>query len=486
MRRGLFLRKHIHGAASDKEEGAHQLKRHLSSVHLTAIGIGAIIGAGIFVVTGQAAANYAGPGIVLSFMIAALICVFAGLCYAELASIIPLAGGSYSYTYVAMGEFPAWIIGWSVVIQYLASACAVAVGWSGYFVSILGDFGIHLPSNLASVPLTHSAETGWQATGSLINLPAVILVFLITTLISVGIRAVAKFNNLMVFIKLSTILLFVVFGIQYIQVANWHPFIPENTGVFGEFGWSGILRGAGLVFFAYNGFDTVSTLSQEAINPQKDVPRGILGSLGISTIAYVATVLVLTGIANYTLLGVSDPMSVALNAMGAKFLWLSFTVKFAILVALASVVLAQLLGQTRIFFAMSKDGLLPKRLSKVHHRFGTPLFNTALTGVICALIAGFFPINILGYLVSLAVLLVFGIVCLGVLILRFTHPEYHRPFKVPFVPYVPLAGLLACLAQMFFLPLTTWIQLLCWLVIGLLIYFTYSIRHSKIRKAAKR
>ncbi len=479
------MKKSMHSIASETEageSGKQGLKRHLGSTQLTSIGIGAIIGAGIFVLTGQAAAFYAGPGVLISFLIAALVCVFAGLCYAELASFIPISGGAYSYAYVALGELPAWLIGWSSVIQYLAAACTVAVGWSGYFMSILKDFGLNLPAAFTTTPIVYSGDTGWHLTGAFLNVPAVLIVFLICIMISVGIRAATTLNNIMVVVKLVTIVLFIIFGAFYISPSNWSPMIPENTGVFGEFGWSGILRGAGLVFFAYNGFDTVATLAQETIKPQKDIPRGILGSLGISTIAYIAMVLVLTGVVSYTMLGVADPISVVLNAMGPKFIWFAFLVKFAILAALTSVVLAVLLAQTRVFFTMSKDGLLPKKLANLHPKLGTPTFTTGLIAVASIVIAGLFPVDMLGQLVSMAILIVFGIMCFGVLILRYTQPNVHRPFKVPFMPYVPILGIACCLGQTLFLPFTTWVQFFVWMLIGLVIYFKFGFKHSKLRK----
>lgn len=481
VKKGLFLRKPIPKHFEETEGEHHQLKRHLGSFQLITIGIGAIIGAGIFVITGQAAADYAGPAIAISFVIAAIICLFAGLCYAELASLIPISGGSYSYSYVALGEFPAWIVGWVLVAQYLVSASTVAVGWSGYFVSLLNDLGISFPDSLSQSPWVNLPGSGWQWSGAYFNVPAIFLSVLMGLLISVGIRAASYFNNAMVVIKLSTVLVFVLLGIFFIQSENWTPFIPENTGVFGQFGWSGIVRGAGLVFFAYLGFDTVSTLAQDAKNPQRDIPMGVLGSLGICTIAYIVTSLVLTGVVSYKLLNVPDPMSVALQAMGPAFFWFKFIVKLAILAGLSSVVLVQLLGQTRVFFAISKDGLLPSAFARVHPRTKTPLFSSLITGFICLVLAGLFPISVLGELVSMVTLFLFAIVCAEVLVLRFTHPEYERRFKVPFVPWVPLLGIGSCIAQMSFLPFGTWIQLIFWLLLGLVVYFSYSVRHSKIR-----
>jgi len=482
LKKGLFLRKSMHAPANDIESGHHELKKHLGAFNLTTIGIGAIIGAGIFVITGQAAAMYAGPAISISFIITAIVCLFAGLCYAELAALIPVAGGSYSYAYVALGEFPAWIVGWLVTAQLLFSSSTVAVGWSGYCISILNDFGISLPEYLTQGPIMYTPGLGWAATGALINLPAVLIAAIAGTMISIGIKAAANFNNIMVIIKMCTLVLFIILGIAYINTDNWKPFIPENTGIFGNFGWSGILRGSGLLFFAYIGFDTVSTMAQEAKNPQKNVPRGILGSLGICAIAYVITALILTGVVSYTLLNVSDPMSIALDVMGPKLVWLKLIVKFAILAGLASVVLVQLLAQTRVFMAMSKDGLLVQSFSKINAKTRTPLFSSILTGLMAMAIAGFFPLAILGQIVVISTQLIFAIVCMGVLILRYTHPEFKRPFKVPFAPYVPAIGSIVCLALMSFSPAETWLQLLGWLTIGVVIYFTYSRHHSKLRR----
>lgn len=484
MKKGLFIRKPIRAAKeTETAEDQHQLKRHLGPINLTAIGIGAIIGAGIFVVTGQAAALYAGPAVILSFLLVAIICVLAGLCYAELASMIPVSGGSYSYSYVAMGEFPAWLVGWSITGQILFSSSTVAVGWAGYCSSILRDMGFRISDIFTSSPIAYSTEAGWQLTGAWINLPAIILVLLIGTMISIGIKAATHFNNVMVAIKLSTIALFILLGFSYINFDNLVPLIPENTGHFGEFGWSGVIRGASFLFFAYIGFDTVSTLAQESINPQKDLPKGILGSLLISAIAYIATSLVLVGIVNYTQLNVPDPMSLALNAMGSSFGWLKIVVKLAILAGLASVVLVQTLSLTRVFFTMSKDGLLTKPFSKIHKSTKTPLFASVVTSLCCVVISGLLPVNVLAGLVSMLTLFLFAIVCVGVLILRYTHPEFDRPFKVPLVPVIPALGMLSCVGQMLYLPLSIWTQFAIWLVVGLAIYFGYGIKHSKLRNS---
>ncbi len=480
---GLFLRKPIADAQESSEEH-HKLKRHLNGFHLVTIGIGAIIGAGIFIITGQAAATYAGPAVVLCFLIASFICFLAGLCYAELSSLIPISGGSYTYSYVALGEFPAWIVGWSILIQLLVTASTVAIGWSGYLTSFLKDFGIHIPHSIAHVPLVYHPKTGLHFTESFVNLPAICIVGLLTVLVAIGIRAAAYFNNAMVAIKLSAILLFIFIGIPFIQAHNLTPFIPDNTGMFGQFGFSGILRGAGLVFFAYIGFDTISTLSQETVNPQKNVPIGTLGSLGVCTLLYILTALVLTGIASYTLLNVPDPMSIALNLIGIKWYWLSFIIKLAILAGLASVVLVMILGLTRIIYAIGLDRLLPKAFAKVNHKTNTPLFTTFVVGLAVAAVAGFFPIDILGQLAAMSTLFILAIVCLGVLLLRYHHPELKRPFKTPFVPFTPLLGIGACFLQMLFMPIITWAQLLCWHAIGMIIYFAYGKRKSRLQRKA--
>jgi APA family basic amino acid/polyamine antiporter len=477
--KSLFRRKPMKGSFVEIDEGGgHQLKRHLKAIHLVTIGIGAIIGAGIFVITGQAAALYAGPSIVLSFVVAAIICTFAGLCYAELSSLIPVAGGSYSYSYVALGELPAWIVGWAVCGQYLISASTVAVGWSGYFVSLFRDLGILFSETFIKAPFSFNPQAGWHWTGAILNVPAIVLVICLGGLISIGIRAAAHFNNVMVVVKLLTILLFIILGIPFIHVENWIPFIPANTGHFGDFGLSGILRGAGVVFFAYIGFDTVSTLAQDSVKPQRDIPKGILGSLFICTIAYIVTSLVLVGVVHYSLLDVPDPMAVALKAMGSKFFWFKFIVQVAILAGLTTVVLVQMLGQSRMFLAMSKDGLLPAPFSKVHPKTKTPMFSSMITTLAIACIAGVFSVEVLAQLVSITTLFIFAIVCLAVLVLRKTHPEFHRPFKVPFVPTVPLLGIFVCVAQMCMLPFITWVQLIGWMAIGLIIYFGYSRKHS--------
>lgn len=480
MTKGLFVKKTIKsllGGASE-EQG---LKRSLSAVNLTAMGIGAIIGAGLFVLTGQAAAENAGPGIIISFILAAVICVFAALCYAEFASLIPISGSAYSYAYVTMGELTAWIIGWGLTAEYLFSAATVSVGWSGYFTSVLSDFGIFIPRHLAQSPLVYDVVTGWGMTGAWMNLPAMGLVLLIGGLVAVGIKAAASFNNLMVLVKFLIIILFIACGVAYIKSDNLIPFIPENTGIFGNYGYSGILRGAGVVFFAFIGFDALSTLAQEARNPQRDLPIGMLASLGISTGIYILVAIVLLGVVNYTLLGVPDPIAVAVNALGSQFIWLRYVIKFLILASMTTVVLVMVIGQTRIFYTMAHDGLLPRAFGSISLRFRTPLFTTCVVTILCLVLAGIFPVGLLGKMTAMGALLAFAIVCFGVLVLRYKQPTLHRPFKTPFVPWVPLAGTLACVAQMVLFPGVSWMQFILWMAIGCVIYFTFGATHSYAR-----
>ncbi|MBI2812277.1 MAG: amino acid permease [Candidatus Melainabacteria bacterium] len=481
MAKGLFVKKSIKTLLDEAQESRHSLKRTLGPINLTALGIGAIIGAGIFVLTGPAAAQYAGPGILLSFVFAALICVFAALCYAEFASLIPISGSAYTYAYATMGELIAWIIGWGLTMEFMFSVSTVAVGWSAYFTSLIGDFGMALPTIFAKAPLEYSLSTGWAQTGSYFNLPAMVIVALMGTLVAVGIKAAASFNNVMVVIKLGVIVLFLACGVAYINWDNLTPFIPQNTGTFGEFGISGVLRGAGVVFFAFIGFDALSTMAQESRNPQKDLPIGMLGSLGISTFVYILIGIVMLGLVSYATLDVPDPIAVAVNALGPKFVWLRLVIKLAILAGLTSVVLVMQLSQARIFYSMAKDGLLPKKFAKISDRFHTPFFATAVVTTVCMILAGIFPVDILGQLTNMGALLAFAIVCFGILVLRYKQPNLHRPFKTPFVPWIPLAGTLVCLIQMFAMPGVTWMQFIIWMAIGMAIYFGYSAKHSHAR-----
>ena len=479
--KGLFAHKPLHLIMQDPEVEQHKLKRVLGPWGLISLGIGVIIGAGIFVLSGQAAANYAGPAIVLSFILSAIGCALAGLCYAEFASMIPISGSAYTYAYATLGEFIAWIIGWDLVLEYLFGASTVAVGWSGYVVSFLKDFNINIPAVFSQAPLSYSVTGGWHATGAILNCPAIFIVGLMTTLLVIGIRESTRGNNVIVIIKLIVIVLFVGVGVFFIKLANWSPFLPDNTGQFGSFGWSGVVRGAGVIFFAYIGFDAVSTAAQEARNPQRDMPIGILGSLAICTIIFILMTGVLTGIMKYTNLSVPDPIAVAVNAAGPGIAWLRPFIKLGAIAGLSSVVLVLLMAQPRVFFSMARDGLLPAAFARVHPRFKTPYIPTILTGCVAVMVSGIFPINILGELVSIGTLLAFVIVCIGVLVLRYRHPEIPRVFRTPWVPFVPIAGALVTLLQMVFLPLDTWIRLFVWMAIGIVIYFFYSRKHSRLR-----
>ena len=500
----LFITKPL-SQLMDESKTDHGLRRSLSAFNLTTLGIGAVIGAGIFVLTGQAAAQYAGPAIVISFLISGFACLFAGLCYAEFASMIPISGSAYTYAYATMGEFVAWIIGWDLILEYLFAASTVSVGWSGYVVSFLKDFGLVIPAQftaalgsvlvdipqigwkLATPELTKSLVESGVAIASLphltgiLNLPAMFVVAAITILLLIGIRESARFNNVMVVIKVFVILLFIGIGFMFVNKANWHPFIPKNTGVWGHYGWSGIFRGAAVIFFAYIGFDAVSTAAQEAKNPKRDMPIGILGSLGISTLLYILVAIVLTGIVSYTFLNVADPIAVGVNAMGSGLFWLRPIIKIAAIAGLSSVILVMLMGQPRIFFSMSKDGLLPPVFSKVHSRFKTPYVSTLITGFVALVLAGILPINILGELVSIGTLLAFAIVCIGIIILRVKKPDIPRPFRTPWVPLIPILGAGICILQMLSLPWETWARLIIWMAIGFIIYFAYGIRKSRLR-----
>jgi APA family basic amino acid/polyamine antiporter len=481
MRRGLFAKKSIHLLLAEAAASKGSFQRTLGPWNLITMGVGAIIGAGFFVLTGQVAAAYTGPGVLISFVIAALICSFAALCYAEFASLIPVAGSAYSYAYATLGELSAWTIGWALILEYLFCAATVAVGWSGYVVSFLRDFGFIFPETLCSAPLAYDSVQGWVASGQIVNLPAMLITALVGCMISIGIQTAAMLNNLMVIIKVGVILLFVGCGVAFIDWHNLLPLIPENRGQFGEFGWSGILRGAGVVFFAFIGFDAVSTLAQEAKKPQRDLPIGMLGSLGLSTLIYIIVATVLVGVVSYTQLQVPDPLAVAVNALGPKFIWLRFVLKLAIVISLSSVVLVMLLAQARVVYVMAADRLLPHSLGKIHPRLQTPFLASLLVTVTAMLISGLFPVGILGQMSVLGGLLAFAIVCLGVLVLRKAQPKLHRPFRCPCVPLVPMVGLIACVVQMFVLQPITWLQLIAWLIVGYIIYFCYSAKQSPVR-----
>jgi APA family basic amino acid/polyamine antiporter len=474
----LFRRKSLRGLMTEAAED-HELRRVLGPWHLVLLGIGAIIGAGIFSLTGIAAATNAGPAIVLSFLLAGFACALAGLCYAEMASMIPIAGSAYTYSYATMGELMAWIIGWDLILEYSVAAMTVAIAWSGYVVSFLRDVGFIVPAHLTAAPGTVVQMSDGSTVTALFNLPAVLIIIAVTTILVIGIKESATANAVIVAIKVSVVVIFIVAGFSYVNTDNLTPFIPPNNGTFGEFGWSGVLRGAGLVFFAYIGFDAVSTAAQEARNPRKDMPIGILGSLAICTILYVLVSYVLNGLVSYTELNVPDPIAVGINATGID--WLRPVVKLGAIMGLSSVILVMLLGQPRIFWTMAKDGLLPPVMARVHPRFRTPHVTIIGTGVFVMLGAALIPLRIVGELVSIGTLLAFMLVSIGVWVLRHKNPDAPRSFRVPMVPLVPILSALSCLLLMMGLPLDTWFRLIVWLALGLAIYFLYGRHHSALR-----
>ncbi len=473
----LFLKKPLVDLTAEVFDEDMGLKRSLGPASLVLMGIGVIVGAGIFVLTGHAAAQMAGPAIVISFVLSGIACAFAGLCYAEFASMIPAAGSAYTYAYATLGQFVAWIIGWDLILEYTLGATTVAIGWSGYTVSFFRDLGIFIPAAFSSPPFDYSHELHrWVPTGALFNLPAVAVVAFITLVLVLGIRESAALNAVIVFVKISILLAFLAAGVFFIRPELWHPFIPPNRGHFGVFGLSGVLRGAGVIFFAYIGFDAVSTLAQEAKNPQKDMPVGILGSLLICTVLYVAVSLVLTGVVPYSELSGPAPFAVALDAM--KLQVFSPLLKVGAIAGLTSVILVLLLGQTRVFFSMGSDRLLPPFVSRVHRTFRTPYIITIITGVVTSVLAALLPIGIVGELVSIGTLLAFVIVCSGVLVLRYTNPDAKRAFRAPGGTATPVLGIITCLYLMVGLPADTWLRLVVWLFVGLVIYFGYGIRKA--------
>jgi len=496
------------------ETGEHSLKRALGPVNLITLGIGAIIGAGIFVLTGSAAANYAGPAIVLSFVLAGTACLFAGLCYAEFASLIPIAGSAYTYGYATLGELFAWIIGWDLILEYAFGAATVSSGWSGYFLSFMNDIGVHIPPMLSAAPgtmLVQMPSGNWEHLARMqntlaamgidpatlpqqaasFNLVAFLAILAVTTILVIGIKESANFNSAIVIVKVGIVLVFIAIAGTYVIQhpdttisVNWKHFIPPNTGDWGSFGWSGIARAASVIFFAYIGFDAVSTAAQEAKNPQKDMPIGIMGSLLICTILYILVSGILTAIVPYSSLNVAEPVAVGIDATGVK--WGSYLVKIGAIFGLGTVMLVMLLGQSRVFYSMSRDGLLPVWAGKVHPKFRTPYISTIIVGICVAFFGALLPINVLGELVSIGTLLAFVIVCGGVWLLRRRRPELNRPFKTPWVPVVPILGIVISGLLMASLPQDTWLRLLIWLVIGLTIYFSYSRYHSRFAQGALR
>ena len=480
MLKQLAARKSVAAIAREIETGP-RLNRVLSARTLTSIGLGSMIGSGIFVLTGTVAANHTGPAITLAFLVAAFGCGLAAICYAELASMIPVSGSAYSYTYATLGEGVAWFVGWNLALEYMMSAATVAVGWSGYVVNLLEEFGLRLPAALTSAPVGKGPGHGLVATGAIVNLPAVLIVLALGWIVYRGIRESATMNNVMVIIKVAIIVIFIVAGISFVDTSNWQPYLPANTGELGHFGWSGVMMGAAIIYFAYIGFDTAATTAQEARDPQRDVPAGILGALAISTVLYVAMAAVMTGMVSYRELDVAAPVAVALDAHPSLF-WLGLPVKIGAIIGMTSVILMSILGQPRIFMAMSRDGLLPPSLQKVHERHHTPHVGTLITVAVAAVFAGVFPIDILGELVSIGILLAFTAVCAGVLVLRYTMPEAPRPFRVPLAPLTCTAGALMCVVLTRFLPHDTWIRLAIWTAIGFAIYFGYGYRHSRLRQ----
>jgi APA family basic amino acid/polyamine antiporter len=470
----IFTKKSVSELRLEAERGA--LRRSLGRLNLTALGVGSIIGTGIFVLTGTAASQNAGPALVISMVIAGVACAFAGLCYAELASMIPVAGSAYTYAYATVGELFAWIIGWDLILEYALSMSTIAVGWSGYFVSLMRDLGWEVPAALTASPGVPVALPGGAVVAGAFNAPAAVIVLLVSSLLVIGIRESANTNTLLVVIKSVVLVIFVAAGIAYVRRENLTPFVPPNTGEFGHFGWSGVLRGSAVMFFAYIGFDAVSTAAQEAKHPQRDLPFGILMSLALCTVLYIAVAIVLIGIVPYTKLNVADPIAVGIEATGLT--WFSPVVKVSALFGLFSTMLVQLLGQTRIFFSMSRDGLLPPLFGRVHPRFRTPHLSTIVTGVIVAIAAGLLPLTTLSQLVSMGTLLAFTLACIGIIILRRTSPELERPFRTPGMPWVPLLGALTCVIQMVGLPWETWARLVIWLVLGMIVYVAYGRSHA--------
>lgn len=474
----LWNKKSIHELKESAEGSSNPLKRVLGPIDLILLGVGVIVGAGLFSITGIAAAENAGPAIVISFIIAAVGCALAGLCYCELASMIPICGSTYTYAYVTMGELAAWMIGWTLILEYAIGAAAVSISWSAYVVSFLHDFNIHLPSYLIASPWQPVTMPNGTAVYGLVNLPAVFIICLTSIINIIGVRESATINAIIVFMKMIVVLIFISVGFFYINPENYHPFVPENTGRFGEYGWSGILQAAGVVFFAYIGFDVVSTAAQEARHPQTSIPIGILGSLIVCTILYILFSIVMTGLVNYKELNVAAPAALAIDK--TPYWWLDWMVKIAIIGGLTSVILVLLLGQSRIFYSMSYDGLLPNLFSEVHSVYKTPYLSIVVLMMFVAVFGAFAPIEMLGHMTSIGTLLAFVIVCAGVLVLRYTHPTLYRAFKTPWVPVIPVSGMLVCFSMMLFLGWLNWIRLIVWLAIGMLIYFLYSRHHSRL------
>lgn len=481
----IWKRKPLNLLLAEAAESEKGLKRTLSSRSLVALGVGAIIGAGLFSLTGIAAAEHAGPAVTLSFILAAVGCAFAGLCYAEFASMIPVAGSAYTYSYATMGEFMAWIIGWDLVLEYALGAATVGVSWSRYLLELLNKYGINLnPKFICSPWETLTLGDGTVIDGGYINLPAILIVSILSLVLIRGTKESASINNFLVVLKVLVVILFIILGWEFIDPANYSPYIPENTGIKGQFGWSGIAAGAGTVFFAFIGFDAVSTAAQEAKNPQKGMPIGILGSLIICTILYVLFAHVMTGLLPYyKFVGDAKPAATAFAVTGYSFLQTGLIV--AILAGYTSVMLVMLMGQSRVFYTMSNDGLLPPFFGSIHKKFRTPWKTNLFFMVFVSLFAGFVPVSDLGHMVSIGTLLAFVLVCIGVLVMRKKMPDVKRAFKTPFVPFVPVAGVVVCFYLMYSLPYESWIRLIVWMVIGITLYFIYGKKHSKLNNSEK-
>jgi APA family basic amino acid/polyamine antiporter len=473
----LFATKPVERLLAEANAGEHRLKRTLGATQLVALGIGAIIGSGLFSLTGVVAAQNSGPAVVLSMIVAAIACALAGLCYSEFACMIPVAGSAYTYAYATLGEWIAWIIGWDLVIEYAIGAATVSISWSAYVVSLLHSFHIDLPARWVGGPFEAVELPDGMAPPGYANLPAVFIVLIVSLLLMVGIKESARVNAAIVVIKLAVVLVFIGAGWSYINPANYHPFVPPNTGAFGSFGMSGIMMGAGTIFFAYIGFDAVSTAAQECRNPQKDMPIGMIGSLLVCTVLYIVFALVLTGMVPYTKLGTAAPLAVAIDR--TPYVWLNHLIKLGVICGFTSVILVMLMGQSRVFYSMSRDGFVPAVFSQIHPKFHTPWRSNLLFFFFIAPFSAFLPLSVVGRMTSIGTLFAFVIVCAGVWVMRARNPAQPRPFRTPWVPAIPILGMLANFALMYSLGWSNWLRLGVWLVIGQIIYFLYGRRRSR-------
>ena len=479
----LFATKSVDRILAESRSGEHQLRRTLGAGQLVALGIGAIIGAGLFSLTGLAAAQNSGPAVALSMVISAIGCAFAGLCYSEFSCMIPVAGSAYTYAYATLGEWIAWIIGWDLVIEYAIGSATVSISWSAYAASLLHTFGINLPAQWIAGPFEAVALPDGRMIQGYANIPAVIIVLLVSMLLMIGIRESARANAAIVVVKLAVVVVFIGVGWSYINPANYHPFVPPNTGEFGSFGFSGLMMGAATIFFAYIGFDAVSTAAQECKNPQRDMPIGIIGSLAVCTVLYVLFALVLTGLVPYKQLGTAAPVALAIDK--TPYTWLNTLVKFGILCGYTSVILVMLMGQSRVFYFMSRDGLVPKVFSDIHPRLLTPWRSNLLFFFLVAPFSAFLPLSVVGRMTNIGTLFAFVIVCAGVWVMRVKHPDQERPFKTPMVPLVPILGIVVNFGLMYSLGESNWLRLIVWLLIGQVIYFAYGRRNSRLQRAIR-